>query len=202
MRTVDPERHAARRRQILDGAAMAFAHRGFDNTTVKDLCASAGVGSGTLFHYFVDKRAVFHAILEDDRDRTIADLGAITVADPDERLWSIVERLTTDLRDPAAGPMMLAILGQLTVDPRVGEILGETDTAAEAALGAAVAVLAERGEVDGWTPKEAATWIRSIIDGLHLRCADDGFAPDAEIARLHFVIAQMLGLRSACGQPA
>ena len=37
MRKVDPERHAARRAQILDGAAIAFAQKGYDNTTVKDV---------------------------------------------------------------------------------------------------------------------------------------------------------------------
>ncbi len=66
MRMVDPERHAARRTQILEGAATAFAQKGYDNTTVKHVYTAAGVGSGTLFHYFADKRAIFHGVLEAD----------------------------------------------------------------------------------------------------------------------------------------
>jgi len=199
MRTVDPVRHAARRRHILEGAAVAFAERGFDNTTVKDLCSAAGVGSGTLFHYFADKRAVFHALLDLDRDTTVADLRAIAHDDPAQRLWAVVDRLTEDLSDPAAGAFMLAILGQLTTDPRVGEILGEIDRVAEEILRDTMEDLLTNGGATGWDAADAATWIRSIVDGLYLRCADDGFDPAAEQARLRLVLTRMLGLDPACG---
>ncbi len=196
MRTVDPARHLARRNQILASAATAFADRGYDNTTVKDLCAAAGVGSGTLFHYFADKRAVFHALLEEDRDTTIADLRQIIDPDPATRLWLVVERLNADLKDPAAGQFMLAILGQAMVDPQIAEILGPVDKVAEEILRKCVAELIAADQVSGWEPSAAATWIRSIVDGTYLRCAEDGFDAVGEAAIQRQVISRMLGLET------
>ena len=94
MRMVDPERHAARRTQILEGAATAFAQKGYDNTTVKHVYTAAGVGSGTLFHYFADKRAIFHGVLE-------ADLAAIDVTDARAGMWAVIDRRP---RHPRPGP--------------------------------------------------------------------------------------------------
>ena len=148
MRTVDPERHAARRTQILQGAATAFAQKGYDNTTVKDVYTAAGVGSGTLFHYFADKRAIFHGVLEADRDTLLSDLAAIDITDAHAAMWAVIDRMTADLHDPAVGSMMLAILGQLTVDPRVVEILDEGDAGTRALLADLIGRLQAAGDAD------------------------------------------------------
>ena len=148
MRTVDPERHAARRTQILKGAAIAFAQKGYDNPTVKDVYTASGVGSGTLFHYFADKRAIFHGVLEADRDALIADLADIDITAARAGMWAVIDRMTADLRDPAVGAMMLAILGQLTVDPRVAATLDEGDTAARTVLSDLIMRLHATGDAD------------------------------------------------------
>lgn len=60
-----------------------------------------GVGSGTLFHYFDDKRAIFHGVLEADHDALLADLAAIDVTDARAAgLRAVIDRMTADLRDP------------------------------------------------------------------------------------------------------
>jgi AcrR family transcriptional regulator len=191
MRTVDPRRHAARRAQILTGAAEAFAQKGYDNTTVKDICTAAGVGSGTMFHYFADKRAIFHGVLQADRDEMLTDITTLDTTKPRTAFWALIDRMTADLRDPTAGAMMLAILGQLAVDPEVGTILGETDAAVHTQLTDLITRLQANGDADpGWEPTHAATWVRTIIDGLYLRCSEAGFDPDAELSRLHTVLAR------------
>lgn len=192
-RAVDPARHAARRAQILGGAALAFAEKGFDHATVKDICAAAEVGSGTLFHYFTDKRAIFHALLETDRDEVIADLAALDTSDPLAAFWQVVDRITVDLRDPIAGAMMLAILGQLTVDPTVGELLTGSDAAFHAKLAELIVQLQSTGQADpDWPADHAATWVQAITDGLYLRCGDEGFDVDVELERLRIVLARAL----------
>ena len=196
MRTVDPERHAARRAQILKGAAIAFAQKGYDNTTVKDVYTAAGVGSGTLFHYFADKRAIFHAVLEADRDTLLADLAAIDIADARAGLWAVIERMTADLRDPVVGSMMLAILGQLTVDPRVAEILVEGDAGSRALLADLIKRLQATGDADpDWDAAHAAEWAQLMVDGLYLRCSDADFDADTELSRLRIVLSRALVLR-------
>ena len=46
-RTVDPERHEARRLVIIDAALTVFAERGYDGATTAEICRRAGIGSGT-----------------------------------------------------------------------------------------------------------------------------------------------------------
>ena len=196
MRTVDAERHAARRTQILEGAATAFAQKGYDNTTVKDVYTAAGVGSGTLFHYFADKRAIFHGVLEADRDAMLADLAAIDITDARAGLWAVIDRMTADLHDPAVGSMMLAILGRLTVDPRVAEILDEGGGGARALLADLIRRLQAADDADpDWDPAHAAKWAQLMVDGLYLRCSDADFDADTELSRLRIVLSRALALR-------
>ena len=196
MRTVDAERHAARRTQILEGAAAAFAQKGYDNTTVKDVYTAAGVGSGTLFHYFADKRAIFHGVLEADRDALLADLAAIDITEARAGLWAVIDRMAADLHDPAVGSMMLAILGQLTVDLRVAEILDEGGAGARALLADLIGRLQAAGDADpDWDPVHAAEWAQLIVDGLYLRCSDADFDADTELSRLRIVLSRAFVLR-------
>lgn len=62
-RTVDPARHAARRLGIIDAALTRFAADGYEATTTASICAEAGIGSGTFFHYFPTKADVLLGIL-------------------------------------------------------------------------------------------------------------------------------------------
>jgi AcrR family transcriptional regulator len=54
-----------RQRQILDCAKQVFAVRGYHAASVSHICEAAGIGRGTLYLYFQNKRAVLIAILEE-----------------------------------------------------------------------------------------------------------------------------------------
>ncbi|NLV78488.1 MAG: helix-turn-helix transcriptional regulator, partial [Rhodococcus sp.] len=71
-RTVDPELHARRRTALIGAAAVLFAERGYDATPVAAIAQTAGVSSGTVFHYFGDKRGLFRAVFESDLPETRA----------------------------------------------------------------------------------------------------------------------------------
>ena len=55
---------AERRDQILDCALEAFAEGGYHATSIADVCSRAGIGRGTLYQYFADKRALLQALAE------------------------------------------------------------------------------------------------------------------------------------------
>jgi AcrR family transcriptional regulator len=48
----------ATRSRILNAALRLFSARGYDGTTTKDLAAAASVAEGTLFRYFLNKKAI------------------------------------------------------------------------------------------------------------------------------------------------
>ncbi len=53
-----------RREQILDVALEIFAEKGYHAASVADVCGRAGIGRGTLYQYFGDKRALLVALAD------------------------------------------------------------------------------------------------------------------------------------------
>src|SRR5699024_12540014 len=64
-RPIDPQRHRARRLQIIDAGLTVFARRGYAGATTAAICREAGIGSGTFFHYFPTKLSLVLAILDE-----------------------------------------------------------------------------------------------------------------------------------------
>ncbi len=64
------------RRQLLDRAGEVFAARGYAATGMRELAAAAGVSTGTLYHYFPDKKALFDQLVERTVEADLADLQA------------------------------------------------------------------------------------------------------------------------------
>jgi AcrR family transcriptional regulator len=65
-------RSEARQRQILACAKRVFAERGFHAANVSHICEAAGIGRGTLYQYFANKRSVLTAILRETLERVRA----------------------------------------------------------------------------------------------------------------------------------
>lgn len=67
-----------RRTQILECARAVFAERGFHLTSVADICDRAGIGRGTLYQHFGNKRDVFFAVVDEIKNR----VGAVIAERP------------------------------------------------------------------------------------------------------------------------
>jgi mycofactocin system transcriptional regulator len=77
--SIEPVRHPGRRRvtsrEELERAAFAlFAAQGFDETTVDDIAAAAGIGRRTFFRYFPSKNDVAWGAFDRELDRMRARL--------------------------------------------------------------------------------------------------------------------------------
>lgn len=59
------ERSERSRRAVLDAALHLFAHRGYRGTSVRDIAERARISTGTVYHYFPDKEAVFRTLLDE-----------------------------------------------------------------------------------------------------------------------------------------
>lgn len=65
MREGQPGRgEGEKRQQILEAALTVFARDGFHKAKVEDIALVAGVGKGTVYHYFSGKHELFQAMLE------------------------------------------------------------------------------------------------------------------------------------------
>src|SRR5215468_2214661 len=110
MRTVDPERHARRRTHILEAAAVLFAERGYDGTTTAAICERARIGSGTLFHYFPGKAAIFRALFADDLAKTRAVVDELDESDPLTALLALIEHHIADAGSPLVPGLLVAAI--------------------------------------------------------------------------------------------
>src|ERR1700726_18788 len=81
-----------RRAQILEGAIVCFAKRGFHQTSMHDISAEAGISVGLIYRYFANKEAVISA-MADRHKSEIQDLlerarGAATLFESLEILFT------------------------------------------------------------------------------------------------------------------
>lgn len=195
MRTVDPAKHEARRRQILDAAAELFATKGFDGTTTADICKAAGMSSGNLFHYFGSKREIFFAVIIDGETEKAA---ALAEAQSRDDVWAalldVVELLTWPATVPLGPPLVMEAMLQAFRDPELAEWL-ERDQADERA---AIEMLLSRGAATGQLNpgidiSDAATWVMAIIGAFYLQAATDAdFRPDEQSQHLHLLVTRFL----------
>jgi AcrR family transcriptional regulator len=71
-RTRRPQaRGIATRRRLLDAAEELLARNGYEATSMAEIAAAGGVGVGTLYHHFPDKRALLLALVDDWGDREL-----------------------------------------------------------------------------------------------------------------------------------
>ncbi|WP_410619495.1 TetR/AcrR family transcriptional regulator [Amycolatopsis sp. cmx-8-4] len=204
MRTVDPAKHAAKRRAIVDAAAGCFAEKGLERTTTADICRAAGISSGSLFHYFPTKRAVFTTIFEEDARDTAERLAAAAeAADPWTALLDVALALAAEVAHPAIARLVLEAAAQAARDDEFAALIRRN----ECALADGLAVLIERavaaGLIDpGVPPHAAAGWVAALADALITRAA---FDPDvdtaAELAILRTILIRFLRPVSAVSPP-
>ena len=57
------------RQKILEAARAIFSERGFAKATAEEISTRAGVGYGTFYLYFEDKRQALHTILAEVDDK-------------------------------------------------------------------------------------------------------------------------------------
>src|SRR6476660_6205312 len=100
-------RSEARQRQILNCAKRVFAERGFHAANISHICEAAGIGRGTLYQYFANKRSVLTAILRETLDRVRglmerqeAAMGSVPWAPPEKLTRSsVIEFSARGLRE-------------------------------------------------------------------------------------------------------
>lgn len=92
----------ARRDQILDAATACFARHGIRETTIKAICAEAGLSAGALYRYFDSKEAMLAAVYERAvvQNRSFGEQLA-AAEDPVAAIGHMVRGMVGFLSDPA-----------------------------------------------------------------------------------------------------
>ncbi|GJI88391.1 TetR/AcrR family transcriptional regulator [Duganella hordei] len=81
------------RAELIEKSAQLFRTKGYDNTTVRDIAAAAGIQAGSWFYHFKTKQDILAAIMEQGMERSLAEIEAIAsqTLPPREMLRRLVE---------------------------------------------------------------------------------------------------------------
>ena len=104
-----------RRAQLLELGLTLFADRPYEDISIEEIAAAAGISKGLLYHYFGGKRELYLAGMRLAGERLIAALEAIEVDDPDERIVAGLNAYL-DYVEERAGAYTSLIHGGIGVD--------------------------------------------------------------------------------------
>jgi AcrR family transcriptional regulator len=101
---VDEQMREATRRRIIREAASEFARLGFDAANINVIAEQAGIGKGTIYLYFENKRALFLAMLRSIAQEHIAAIRSALALNGGlqerlERLFRAFARLAVEESD-------------------------------------------------------------------------------------------------------
>lgn len=120
MTTVDPgpsrleRRKAETRREIIEAAFTCFAEQGYHATGIADIAARLGIGHGTFYRYFENKRDIVEHVIDDLIARIVDTLGAENAPDAVDTLEGYREQTAR------IGEALGRIFAE---DPRVPQLL-------------------------------------------------------------------------------
>ena len=173
MRTTTRESADFRRQSLIDATAASLAELGVAGTSVRAICARAGVSPGLLTHYFDGIDDLVAATYRDVTDRVSATLRAAEEGAGDAPRARLIAFITASFRPPIADPALLAtwlaFWSLVKTAPAIASIPGETYRGyreeLELLLGGC-----------GLTPAEAAPVaiaLSALVDGLWLELSLD-----------------------------
>jgi AcrR family transcriptional regulator len=100
-RTREPQqaRSRATRARVLRATSELIEKQGYERTSMAEIAQQAGIGTGTLYHHFGDKRAILLALIDEWGDhlaasrRTDLQLEAFMGGDPRAAVAGILKRV-------------------------------------------------------------------------------------------------------------
>lgn len=168
----EPSRSQARRRQILDAAAICFARTGFHGTSIAALSHATGMSPGHIYHFFANKEAIITALIERKLERSLELVQQFEKAE--DIFQALIDRVDvglyekTDLDNAA---LELEILAEAARNPRVAASVQAADRIKRERL---IGVLRSVQDAQHSAPEYAKTaalteLFMTLFDGLAVR---------------------------------
>jgi AcrR family transcriptional regulator len=161
-------RRLAQREKILDAARKVFARKGME-ATMGEIAAEASLSHGLAYHYFANKEALFHALVEQTIQTDPAGLRRVSEASgtPGERLALLLAKLVTSRRE---NPEFYQILDQVhrseTTPDDLRELMDRQGQLFFAVMRQLIAEGQATGEVAPGDPDQLVSAVAAYLEGL------------------------------------
>ncbi|HUH70682.1 MAG TPA: TetR/AcrR family transcriptional regulator [Mycobacterium sp.] len=159
-----------RRAELLDRAAGLFLRRGYDNVSLNDLIADAGVSKGAFYHWFPSKDALIAALAERSAGEAFAGVEAAVAACGGDALARLnaVLKAGYDVNMKMGGPEQLAAMASL-LRPDNAHLYGRILAVEEALFRPLLTRLISDGVADGIFDTFDPEGVADMIYGLAAR---------------------------------
>lgn len=147
------------RQLILDVARAAFAERGFDAVTVRQIAAAAQVDPAMISHHFGSKAALFRATLEIPLDPA-TEIAGVLSGPAEELADRLVTRLLQIWDSPGGAGAIAAVRTALQGDETVGLV---RDLALSQVLPPLMRAVTGEGEEQRWRANLVASQVIGLI---------------------------------------
>ena len=189
-------RRTDRRAAIVGAAYRCMARHGYERTTTALICQSAGVASGTFFHYFPTKAAVLAAVLEDGLHHTREAFAGIRDTATRDAV-SALELWRDHVLDEASDEYLagfVAVLGAVPDNAEVAAALSAETTLVQEVLTELVAAGQEQATMrTDLPPDRIAVWLGIVAQGVLEHAAEEGpVVPETLRAEMTDVITRLV----------
>lgn len=204
-RLTPPAKAPSSRAKLLDAALLAVRERGYNATTVDDLCAVAGVTKGAFFHHFKAKEDL--AVAAADHWSTItgemfAQASYHQHADPLDRIFGYLDLRAELIRgSPAEFTCFVGTMTQeiFQTNPRIRKACFASISGHAEQLEDDIAEAIDLYHVDlGLTAKSLALHTQAVLQGAFIlaKAKDDPQAASDSIAHLRRYFELLFGRKS------
>ncbi|MCA9636998.1 MAG: TetR/AcrR family transcriptional regulator [Myxococcales bacterium] len=151
-----------RREQLLELGLEIFGARSFDEISIDDIAAGAGISRGLLYHYFQSKRGFYVETVRHAAARLVDEVDTPRDLEPEARMRAGLGAYLDHVERHARAHEVL-LRGGLGVDPEIAAIVEGTR---EAIIGR---IIAEAPELEATPAIHAALrgWIH-LVEGMSL----------------------------------
>lgn len=169
-----------RRAELADATARVIARAGIDGASMRCVAAEAGWTTGTLSHYFANKRELLAFTLETSLDRLSARAASrVDLAPADELRALLVDALPITDESRLHWVVTLAFAAQAATDDELASIQQQANQQF-------LAYIAERQDGNSAQRRAEAERIAVLVDGIALQALFDPAAwpPNRQVAAL------------------
>ena len=171
MRTVNPEKAEARRRQILDAAEACFRAKGFHATSIAEICGAAKISAGGLYRYFASKEEIIAAMADEERVEAARLLGAVAESnDFFGALDALLDRFAEVHNDRSSAALTAELLAEAVRNEQFATVARQVEADMIKEIARMLQAGQRKGDVDPTLdPCEAAGVLLAAADGLGMR---------------------------------
>jgi len=176
-----------RRIEILEATCDVVIERGFAGTRVADVAKKLGVSNSLIHYHFASKEELLAAAFEHYAQKDLVDMQHDSDSAPTcvAKLWRLIESYVPEGSDDVEWMIWIDAWGEALRNPKMKPISQQLDEQSIAVFEKVLRAGNEAGEFHCVHPRESATRISGLIDGLAVQyAAHEGVLKRKEFIRL------------------